>query len=119
MPFNKVLIAARKIICNRTSNRPYASVLLESHICINKYPYWTSYAVKYSDICNDQFGKSHFNHQIDGHNYHILRVGCYPFIKYHCTKRSFENLEQEDRLYTWLKFLNLGLFVLLIYYYNI
>ena len=108
MPFNKILVFLRKIICNRTPNRPKTSLILENHIRQSNYPYWTSYSVKYSDICNDQFGKSHFNWQIDGHNYHILRVGCYPFIKYHCTKRKFENLEKEDKLYTFLKLINLG-----------
>ena len=108
MPFKFVLVNCKKYICRRTQFRPLASSVLFYHIRQSNYPHWTSYSVKYSDICNDQFGDSHFNFEIDGVNYHILRVGCYPFIKYHCSKRKFQNLEKEDRLYTWLKFLNLG-----------
>ncbi|CAF4767931.1 unnamed protein product, partial [Rotaria magnacalcarata] len=57
---------------------------------------------------NDQFGQSHFEFDVDGRNYHVLRTGCFPYIKYHCTQRIKTNdLSYENRLYTFFKIFNL------------
>lgn len=74
-----------------------------------KEPPWTSYFVKYADITNDQRGMSHFNWPVGKSNYHILRTGCFPYIKYHCTKRPKQDLSVEDKFFKAIKILNLGM----------
>ncbi|GIY62287.1 uncharacterized protein C15orf61 [Caerostris extrusa] len=100
---------SQKIYPERTLKKPTASDVLSYHIKQRNYPPWTSYFVKYKNIINDQFSLSHFNWQVDHSNYHILRTGCYPFIKYHCTRRQFQDLEMENTFFLYLKILNLGL----------
>ena len=107
---------------------PKASEILRCHIRQRNYPSWTSYFVSQYDCLNDQFGQSHFEFDIDGRNYHILRTGnirkrktnnlcliekfsgCFPYIKYHCTQRMrTNNLTYENRLYTLFKIFNFGI----------
>ncbi len=92
--------------------------MLTCYLAQTHYPPWTSYFVKYSTIQDDQWGFSHFNWTLqqkgengDGDlvNYHILRTGCYPYIKYHCTKRPHANLWMENEFFRVIKVLNLGL----------
>lgn len=59
---------------------------------------------------NDQWGRSHFNWTLEsGTNYHILRAGCYPYMKYHCTKRPYDDLKFDDFFFRSLKVMNLGI----------
>ncbi|GJQ78570.1 hypothetical protein Trydic_g11680 [Trypoxylus dichotomus] len=89
--------------------KPKASEVLTSYIQQCNEPPWTSYFIKYSSVINDQWGKSHFNWKVGKSNYHILRTGCYPYIKYHCTKRPVQNLILEDFFFRCIKVLNLGI----------
>ncbi|XP_023021921.1 uncharacterized protein C15orf61 isoform X2 [Leptinotarsa decemlineata] len=92
---------------NDKRNRPTSSEVLTSYIKQCSEPPWTSYF--YSSIRDDQWGKSHFNWKVGNSNYHILRTGCFPYIKYHCTKRKFQNLTMDDYFFRVIKVTNLGL----------
>jgi hypothetical protein len=88
---------------------PKASDVLSCYLKQCQQPPWTSYFVKYSSVRDDQWGKSHFNWKVGNSNYHILRTGCYPYIKYHCTKRPFQNLTMDDYFFRFIKVFNLGI----------
>lgn len=90
-------------------SRPAASEVLSVFLRQTSYPPWTSYFIRYRSIRDDHFAQSHFNFDVDGHNYHILRTGCYPFIKYHCTKRPEADLRFENAFFRLLKVANFGL----------
>ena len=85
--------------------------IFSSHLHQKNYPHWTSFFIKYSSITDDNHGKSHFNLNFgDNNNYEILRTGCYPYIKYHCTKKNPpNNLEFSNKFITILKYSNLFL----------
>ncbi|XP_023300393.2 uncharacterized protein C15orf61 homolog [Lucilia cuprina] len=90
--------------------KPKASHVLTAYLKQCNEPPWTSYFVKLKDVQNDQWGKSHFNWTLDtGTNYHILRTACYPYLKYHCSKREIQDLSLEDKFFRFLKIINLGL----------
>ncbi|KAK4883901.1 hypothetical protein RN001_000172 [Aquatica leii] len=90
-------------------NKPTSSEVLTCYIQQCKEPPWTSYFVKYSSVKDDQWGDSHYNWKVGQSNYHILRTGCFPYIKYHCTKRDEEDLRLEDYFFRFIKVLNLGI----------
>ncbi|XP_031618837.1 uncharacterized protein C15orf61 homolog [Contarinia nasturtii] len=90
--------------------RPKVSAVLTQYLKQCNEPPWTSYFIRYRDVYNDQWGKSHFNWTLDtGTNYHILRTGCYPYMKYHCTKRPHQDLSLDDNFMKFIKVINLGL----------
>ncbi|KAF2356524.1 Protein of unknown function DUF4528 [Trinorchestia longiramus] len=93
----------------RPNLKPKSSLVLSTHLRQRGLPHWTSYFVKYRDITSDQRGLSHFNWQVDGENYHILRTGCWPYIKYHCTKRPHEDLQLENNIFRAIKVINFGI----------
>jgi hypothetical protein len=102
------------IICakHRTAQviqKPKVSEVLTAYLKQCKEPPWTSYFVKYENISDNQWGRSHFNWPVGSSNYHILRTGCYPYIKYHCTKRPYEDLNIEDNFFRVIKCINLGM----------
>jgi len=88
-------------------NGPLRQVLTSYLLQIGEPP-WTSYFVRYADVVNDQRGMSHFNWPAGSSNYHVLRTGCFPYIKYHCSKRPVQDLSGEDRFFKAIKMLNLG-----------
>ncbi|KAG9428462.1 hypothetical protein HZU67_09865 [Apis mellifera carnica] len=96
-----------KIASKKT--KPLASEVLTSYLLQSKEPPWTSYFVRYADVVNDQRGMSHFNWPVGSSNYHVLRTGCFPYIKYHCTKRPRQDLTTEDKFFKAIKLLNLGI----------
>ncbi|VDO23711.1 Uncharacterized protein BM_BM1034 [Brugia malayi] len=38
-----------------------------------------------------------------------FRIGCYPYIKYHCTKEPWKDFSTENYLYKFITVLNCGL----------
>lgn len=88
-------------------DKPMVSEVLTSHLK-GKNTAWTSFFIKYDSVVNDQFGMSHFNWSNGTHNYHILRTGCYPYMKYHCSRRPRQDLSREDNFFKFIKVMNLG-----------
>ncbi|CAB3239003.1 unnamed protein product [Arctia plantaginis] len=89
-------------------SRPTASEVLTAYLTQCNEPPWTSYFVKTS-VVNDQFGMSNFNWKVGKSNYQILRTGCFPYIKYHCSRRKAEDLGTSDKFMKIIKVLNFGI----------
>ncbi|XP_077298930.1 uncharacterized protein C15orf61 [Arctopsyche grandis] len=92
-----------------TIKKPTSSQVLTSYIKQCNEPPWTSYFVKYSSVKDDQFGLANFNWEVGNSNYHILRTGCYPYIKYHCSKKIPSDLTLSNTLMRIIKIVNLGI----------
>ena len=86
---------------------PTASQVLTAYL-EKRNSVWTSFFLPYKSVINDHWGWSHFNWSAGGHNYHILRTGCYPYMKYHCSRRAEADLSLEDNFFIAIKLLNLG-----------
>ncbi|XP_047984401.1 uncharacterized protein C15orf61 isoform X1 [Leguminivora glycinivorella] len=89
--------------------KPDASEVLTAYLMQCNEPPWTSYFVKYSSVKDDQFGMSNFNWKVGSSNYQILRTGCYPYIKYHCSRRHIEDLGASDKFMRIIKVANFGI----------
>ncbi|CAG4992010.1 unnamed protein product [Parnassius apollo] len=87
------------------STKPTSSEVLTSYLVQCKEPPWTSYF--YSSVKDDQFGMSNFNWKVGKSNYQILRTGCFPYIKYHCSKKEAEDLKSSDKFMRVIKIANL------------
>ena len=105
---------------NRQNILPKASEVLECYLRQENFPLWTSYFIKSKSIVNDQFGKSYFifNVQNTNHSYLILRTGCFPYMKYHCTKSTLIDndfyqsnlIKYQNRFINFIKIFKLGKF---------
>ena len=84
--------------------------VLTCHLESSNFPPWTSFFLRQASVVNDQWGRSHFNWTVgEGtKNYHILRTGYFPFIKYHCTQRPVQDLTFDDIFFRVIKVSNLG-----------
>ena len=92
---------------------PKSSTVLSQYLEHRNFPEWTAFYVPYCQAENDLYPKSHFNFTTGGSrqevNYHVLRTGAFPFIKFHCSRRPPQDLGHEDKFYLGLKLLNFGL----------
>lgn len=98
-------------------NLPKASEVLNCYLKQENYPQWTSYFVEQKNVINDQFKDTYFINKTEGYEYLILRTGCFPFIKYHCTRlddKEKKYLDQnfvrfQNLFFRSVKILNLGI----------
>ena len=109
MIYNLINLKKKKIL-------PKASEVLSCYLKQQKNPFWTAFFVKYKDVINDQFNKTCFIHRVDNqYEYLIMRTGCFPFIKYHCsqlTKKDYDQsqIEFQNKFYNLIKVTNFGKF---------
>jgi len=105
------------ILLNRSKHDilPKASEVLYSYLKQENYPFWTSFFVKAKDVVNDQYNLTCFVNRLDENNrYFILRTGCFPFIKYHCSKLKPNEflddnaVEIQNKFFNLIKFSNFG-----------
>ena len=92
-----------------SSNVPKSSEVLRTYLKQRNLTSWTAFYVPRSEVENDLWAWSHFNFEVEKANYHILRTGAYPFIKFHCSRRpKGQDLSLENHFYNWLKVINFG-----------
>ena len=92
---------------------PASSLVLSCMLRQAGHPPLTAWYVGRGEARDDQWGQSHFNWQVDGINYHVLRTGAFPFIKYHASRKPAQDLSSEDVFYRALKCLHVGVPTLL------
>jgi hypothetical protein len=92
---------------------PPSSLVLSCMLRQAGHPALTAWYVGRGDASDDQWGRSHFNFEVDGVNYHVLRTGAFPFIKYHATRKPKADLAAEDVFYRALKVVHAGVPTLL------
>ena len=98
-----------KVGGNQVKNLPKSSQVLRAYLLQRNLPSWTAFYVCQSAIENDLWGQSHFNFEVDSTNYHVLRTGAFPFVKFHCTARAKgQDLTLENWFYNVLKVVNFG-----------
>ena len=93
-----------------------ASEVLSYYLRQRNYPHWTAYFVKYKDVVNDQFFQSCFIHHVDKREYLIMRTGCFPFIKYHCSKMDKNeydpaHIRLQNKFFNIIKVANFGIYI--------
>ena len=97
----------------KKNSLPKASEVLGCYLKQTDFPPWTSYFVKYKNIHNDHFGYSYFLYTAKNRDvYLIARTGCFPFIKYHCSKvSSFDQttIKYQNYFFNFIKLINFGL----------
>lgn len=107
MIYNLINLNKKKIL-------PKASEVLTCYLKQEKGPFWTAFFVKYKDVINDHFEKTCFIHKVDDQTeYLIMRTGCFPFIKYHCsqvTSKEYDptQIEFQNKFYNLIKLMNFG-----------
>ncbi|VDN50179.1 unnamed protein product [Dracunculus medinensis] len=104
-----IILPYRKFLNRSYRCRPLSSNILKIYIRSRSYPSWTSFFLPYKEVQDDFYSEKYFNIDVDGNNYQILRIGCFPFIKFHCTKNSFKNLTFENYFFKFLTVLNFGI----------
>lgn len=92
---------------------PPSSLVLSCMLRQAGHPPLTAWYVSRGEASDDQWGRSHFNWEVDGINYHVLRTGAFPFIKYHATRKPHQDLTTEDIFFRALKCMHAGLPTLL------
>lgn len=111
------------LINKSKSHLPKASEVLNCYLKQENLPHWTAFFVKYRDVINDQFSLTCFLHHTSDQKatYFILRTGCFPFIKYHCSRLETNhqmNLKQiafQNKFFNLIKIANLGILILCIF----
>ena len=92
---------------------PPSSLVLSCMLRQAGHPSLTAWYVARGEATDDQWGQSHFNWEVDGINYHVLRTGAFPFIKYHATRKPTQDLSAEDIFFRVLKCVHVGVPTLL------
>lgn len=101
---------------SKTKILPKTSEVLNCYLKQENYPYWTAYFVKYKDVVNDQFHLTCFLNKTENNStYLVLRTGCFPFIKYHCSKLDDKNMVDieyikfQNKFFNFIKLINFGI----------
>ena len=99
---------------SKSSILPCASEVLRCYILQENCPHWTAFFVRYKDVVNDQIRLSCFLQVIENNEYLVLRTGCFPYIKYHCSKIERGSYNTKDvklcnYFLNFIKLANLGM----------